>query len=441
MARQTADCRALAVARGWTVAHIFTDNDVSAYSGKPRKGYRALLAAIESGAVDVVLAWHPDRLHRSPVELEGFIALVEAHGVSIETVQAGQFDLGTPSGRMVARQLGSVARYESEHRSERLRRKLEANATEGRAHGRRAYGWQRSYDPQTGRGSEVLDPTEAAVVREIAQRIISGDSLRSITRDLNERGINSPTGKPWAKGMLRHVVLRERNAGLRIHHGKVIGKAAWEPILDVGTWEQMRALLSDPTRRTATGTAAAHLLSGIARCAVCGGVMRAAQNRSVASYRCADRSCVSRNRADVDALVTAVILGRLGRPDAVNLLSPRRSDEQRQAATDNQTLRARLDNAADEYADGKIDARQMERITARLRPQIEAAAARARVVDDSPLLDGLVGNQKAETVWAAMSLSQRRAVVDLLITVEVLRAKQGARTFDPGTVSIEWRQL
>ncbi len=108
-------------------------------------------------------------------------------------------------------------------------------------------------------------------------------------------------------------------------------------------------------------------------------------------------------------------------------------------ATDAQTLRARLDHAADDYAYGKIDARQLERITARLRPQVEAAQAMARVVDDSPLLDGLVANENAETPWAAMSLGRRRAVVDLLISVTVHRAKPGARVFDPEQVRIDWK--
>src|SRR4051812_26088343 len=76
--RQRIDCEQLATARGLTVVARFTDNDMSAYSGKPRPGYLAMLNAIDAGALDVVLAWHPDRLHRSPVELEGFITTVEA---------------------------------------------------------------------------------------------------------------------------------------------------------------------------------------------------------------------------------------------------------------------------------------------------------------------------------------------------------------------------
>ncbi|MGH3800706.1 MAG: recombinase family protein [Pseudonocardiaceae bacterium] len=121
--RQEADCRELAGRLGWTVAEVFADNDLSAYSGKRRPRYCAMLEAVRAGRVEAVLAWHTDRLHRSPVELEDYItACNESRDVPTHTVQAGPLDLSTPSGRMVARQLGAVARYESEHRSERVRR-------------------------------------------------------------------------------------------------------------------------------------------------------------------------------------------------------------------------------------------------------------------------------------------------------------------------------
>ena len=92
----------------------FVDNDVSAYSGKPRPQYAALMQAVAAGEVDVIVAWDPDRLHRSPAELEDFIAAVERAGVGVVTVQAGQWDLSTASGKLVARMLGSIARHESD---------------------------------------------------------------------------------------------------------------------------------------------------------------------------------------------------------------------------------------------------------------------------------------------------------------------------------------
>ncbi len=87
--RQRADCEALCVARGWEVGEVHEDNDCSAYGRKPRRAYERMLAAVESGAVDAIVTWHNDRLHRSPQELEAFIDLVERTGVRLAVVTGG----------------------------------------------------------------------------------------------------------------------------------------------------------------------------------------------------------------------------------------------------------------------------------------------------------------------------------------------------------------
>src|SRR6188508_1522552 len=124
--RQETELREMAARLGLpaVIEPAYSDNDMSAYSlRKPRPGYLALLADIESGRVTHLLAWHNDRLHRSPAELEDFIDVVEAHGVAIQTKHGGLIDLTTPGGRAVARILGAVARLESEIKTERIRSK------------------------------------------------------------------------------------------------------------------------------------------------------------------------------------------------------------------------------------------------------------------------------------------------------------------------------
>ncbi|WP_369132017.1 recombinase family protein [Modestobacter sp. I12A-02662] len=436
--RQRQDCHELARRHGWEIVGTYIDNDVSAYSGKPRPQYADLMDAVRAAAVDVVLAWDPDRLHRSPAELESFIVAVERAGVDVVTVQAGEWDLSTANGRLTARLLGSIARHESEHKSERVRRALEQNATAGRPHGRRAYGWQRQRTPD-GAVREVVVPEEAAVVRRIADALLAGESLRSVTAALNAEGIPSPAGKPWGKNMVRALVLRERNAGLRVHQGEIVGDGAWDAILDRGRWEQLRAALSDPGRRTSTGTAAAHLLSGLAHCGVCGAALRVAQNRGIPSYRCSASGCVIRRKVDLDRLIVGLVAARLARPDAVSLFVPDDSVERSAALAEAEQLRGRLDHAADQYADGAIDGRQLERITAKLRPLLAEAEGRSRVLDPAPLLDGLVGAEHWAEVWESLPLSRRRAVVDTLLTITVNRTRQGARTFDPEAVAIGWK--
>ena len=129
-----------------------------------------------------MLAWHPDRLTRHPRELEDLIDRLEASATTVQTVQTGPYNLGTPSGRMQARIVGAVARHESEQKSARLRSKHWEIAEAGRRNG----GGSRAYGLTPDRSAIVAE--EAAVVRELAARILAGETIRSICIDLNEAG-------------------------------------------------------------------------------------------------------------------------------------------------------------------------------------------------------------------------------------------------------------
>src|SRR6516164_1183218 len=83
--RQETECRALAQRLGWTVTQVYCDNDLSAYSGRRRPAYEAMLADIEAAKITAVIAWHPDRLHRRSMELERYISICEAHHVDNQT--------------------------------------------------------------------------------------------------------------------------------------------------------------------------------------------------------------------------------------------------------------------------------------------------------------------------------------------------------------------
>ena len=77
-------------------------------------------------------------------------------------------------------------------------------------------------------------------------------------------------------------------------------------------------------------------------------------------------------------------------------------------------IRARLDAAADDYADGLIDRAQMRRITGKLRPELEQAEAVAlRAWRGAQLLTELAGPEAAAR-WDAMTVVQRRALLEAL---------------------------
>ena len=156
--RQREDCVKLCAERGWTIVAELADNDISASNGKHRPAYQELLRLVEVGSVDVIVAWHVDRITRRLSELEDLIERCEKAGVRVATV-SGDLDLSTDAGRLVGRILGAVARGEVERKSARQRRAALQSAQAGRPPARRAFGFTNG----------AHDPVEAPRCRAVPQ--------------------------------------------------------------------------------------------------------------------------------------------------------------------------------------------------------------------------------------------------------------------------------
>ncbi len=433
--RQRQDCLDLAARRGWLAAATYTDNDRSAYSGKPRPEYERMLDDLEAGRVDALVVWDVDRLTRTPVELERIIGIAERNGTELASV-GGEIDLATVQGRLTARIKGSVARSEVEQQSRRIKRAFDARASEGKPHGKVPFGWERVD------GQDVVLPDQAAVIRRIAQGIIGGESLRSITSGLNQQGVSTPRGRGrWDPVMTRQIALRDRNAGLRVHRGRVAGRGNWEPIYGQETHDRVVAVLRDPARRTSMSGAHRYLLSGIARCGECGEPLRilVAHGTRPCAYVCQRNFCVRRKQSEVDHLVTELVVRRLTKPDAVQLLAASAGKDVVSLVEESAGLRAKLDLVADQFANDEIDGVQLARITARLRPRLDALEVEIRSATSMPDLSDVAGPGAVE-LWEQLPLDRKRAVIRLLLDVRVLKiGKTGRAAFDPAGVAVTWR--
>ena len=438
VARQEQESRALAERLGLTVTQVYTDNDISATSGKIRPNFEAMLKAKPTA----IVAWHQDRLLRLTRDLERVIAL----NVPVYTVTAGTFDLTTPAGRAVARTVAAWSQYEGEQKALRQVAANVQRTANGVHSGRVGFGYRREG------ATIVLHPKEAAAIRKAVQRVLDGESLRSICKDLDAQQEPTP-GKAgtWTTQTLRQLLLRPSLAGLTVHRGKVVGRTPADVprVIDEDTHERLKALLTDPLRRTApAGRAPKYLLGGIARCGRCGGVMVRAVGRMTRqsngtakrqppSYVCGECYRVRRKQDLVDALVEGIVVGRLQMPDAAQLFATGDPSALEQARAALESIDARLENAADLYAAGSIDAGQLARITERLRADRAQATAAMDAAMPAALPAELVGGRAAET-WAGLPMDSKRAVLETLITVTILPAGSG-KAFDPERVSVTWK--
>lgn len=243
--RQERECRQLADRLGWKVGDVLVDNDISAFTGKRRPAYEKLIAGLGDGTFDGLVVWATDRLYRRTKDLSALIDLIggEQMAVPVATVAAGQVDLTTAAGRLNAKNLANFAEFESEQKSERIKaQRRQLAAAGGYNGGARPYGFEA--DGVTHRADE------AAVLRRAVEDLLDGKSLNSVAARV---GLH--------RSSLRRLLLAPRIAGLRVFHGEVVGDAAWAPIIPRATWEQLKATMSDPRRKT-TRPSRGYLLTG-----------------------------------------------------------------------------------------------------------------------------------------------------------------------------------
>lgn len=430
--RQRVDCLKLCADRSWEVARTFVDNDVSASSRKPRPEYTEMLAAIERGEADVVVAWHVDRLTRKLTDLEHLIEIAQSTGLRIATV-TGDVDLSTDAGRLVGRILASVARGEVERKGARQKRAHQQAAQDGRpAGGRRAFGYSKD--------GMALVPEEAQHVREGYAELLTGSSLKAIARRWNAAGATTTAGNPWRHDNVREVLKNPRYAGLRAYRGEVVGEAVWPPVVDEDTHAAAVALLSLPERRTTNNTARKHLLPGIARCWKCGSDVTTGHSRhGKRLYVCRDRKCISRKADPVDELVNSVIVERLSRPDAIELLSGSSAPDVAALRAKSVAIRERMDDLAVGLEEGILTLGAVRKSSERLRAELDKIDAEIAASTKAGFLVPLLGSGDVATAWENTELAQKRAVIDGLMTVTLAPPERGHQPFNPDSVLIEWR--
>jgi site-specific DNA recombinase len=444
--RQEPPCRELCARKGWEVAGVYVDDDTFAYSGKRRPQYERMLAEVQAGHVQAIVAWAADRLSRRPIENEGIIDLAERLGVQLATV-TGEYDLATAAGRLHFRQLGILAWYESEHLAERFVLKHEELARGGRFHGGpRPFGYEKD--------GMTIRPAEAVEVARAAQRVLDGASLRSIATDWRARGVRSPQGKVWSPGSIGRLLTSPRLAGIRTHQGQ-LHDAAWPPILDKATHERLKVVLAGAVRRPQGGRGRPPekaLLPGLVFCAECG--RRCYSTTKIPgkrSYACSRErgGCgrVSRLAETLEEFVRDGVLVALDSPEFTQARQARRSEQsgpQESGLLD--ALRedeARLVELGRDYANRLIARPAFFAAQQALTDRIAATTRTLDRITQGRILAALPAPSDGATLratWDQADLEWRRSLVATLVEQVRLRpAVRGRNTFDPDRVEIIWR--
>lgn len=425
VARQEEACRALAAEKGWNITSVYTDNDISATTGKKRPGFEQLLADKPAD----VLVWHIDRMVRVSRDLERVLDL----GLTVHAVTAGSVDLSTPTGRAMARTVTAWATYEGEHKAERMRAQAYQRAQMGRPlWSRRPFG----FNP-----NGTLCTVEADAIRQAYTDVLAGVARHEIARQWNKAGIkpsNNPDGK-FSSSKVSFILRAARNAGIRTYRGSEIAPGNWTPIVSREVWDGVQAILDHSAATRPMGRVAVGLLSGIGRCGVCNALLR---GHAKGTYACTNGciSCIPREV--VDAYAWGQVTMRL-LPERQDLWGTDPTAERTSLTARIAITRGKQTRAAELWSDDLISDEQLAVTSRRLKDELASLQSQLEALPPAfqPVLTIAAADGSptpyvtAEAVhWPPtdLSLAQCRELVRKLgADVKVHKRGKGNRGFDP----------
>ena len=286
--QQLADIRAFAKREGYTIVHEFADHARSGFKNTAaRTAFQSMIAAAESGTFDTILAWKVDRFGRNREDSAIYKGKLRRFGVKVlyamEPIPEGS------AGVLLEGMLEATAEWYSRQLSENVLRGMADNARRCLYNGTHTYGYTSGPD-----GRYVVQPAEAAVVRDIFRMYRSGYSSAMIARDLNARGLKTWRGNPFcAQGILK-IISNERYTGVYIW-GSVRTPGGMPAIISRFEFEEAQRMKNKTARHVEQG-AVDYFLTGKVFCGLCGTSMVGDSGTSKTGARHYYYSCLHRKR-------------------------------------------------------------------------------------------------------------------------------------------------
>lgn len=428
--------RDLAASRSVDVGEVYCDNNKSAWrKDRKRPGWDRMLADVEAGRLDAIIVYHGDRLIRQPWDLERLLALAESKGIRLFS-PSGARNLDNADDRFILRIEAAQACRESDNTSRRRKAQYERWRRDGRVRpggrGGRAFGFETD-------GVTHIE-AECEVIRDMAGRVLRGETVGTIAREVSACGWRTPAGNEFSHGTVRKMLARERYAGL-MPDGE--SKAAWEPVLERETWELARLALSVKAKDFPYATNARKwLLSGIAICGApgCGSPMQIKPSKGrerrehVNGYACLACRKVYRSAPLLDAYVGRMVVNQLNHPLRPVPEAPAAPDSAAEwaALAKEQAETQRL------AANYEASAGRLSLLMARL-DAIDARMAELRERESDTMRARLRETYRGITweQWQDEPLEVRRALVSAYFRVTVLPASRRGPGFRSEDVQME----
>ena len=190
----------------WDFVGMYSDEGISGTNTKKRDGFNQMIEDALAGKIDLIITKSVSRFARNTVDSLQNVRKLKEHGVEIYFEKENIWTFDT-RGELLITIMSSLAQEES--------RSISENTTWGKrkqfAEGKTSVGYSTflGYDKYF-----KINEEQAKIVRLIYKLFLGGRSFYAITKELEKRGIKSPSGKDkWYISTVRSILTNEKYRG------------------------------------------------------------------------------------------------------------------------------------------------------------------------------------------------------------------------------------
>lgn len=194
---------------GWELVNVYIDIK-SGINLSGRDDLKRLMADAREHKLDIVLIKSCSRFFRNVSEALSVLHELHELGVCVHFDSEGM-NTDDPSFWLYVSVFQTSAEHINRVRGDSIRWGIKESVKNGTSglYDRKCYGY--THDEN---GHLVIEPEQAAVVRLIFDLYLSGYSIVKIIRELEQRGISSPTGKEtWCKRSIDTMLTNSKYTG------------------------------------------------------------------------------------------------------------------------------------------------------------------------------------------------------------------------------------
>ena len=273
---------------------FFEESRSAKEEGRPE--FNRMIAKVDKGELDGIIAWHPDRLSRNEMDAAAITKRVRK-GILKDLQFVHYFFHNSPEGIMMLQIALSQSQYFSSKLSGDVKRGMESKIRKGWSPHRAPAGYVNNKHMDKGEKTISPDPLRFPLIRRLFDQVLAGIPPMQVLKSLNEewgyRSLKTRHGgdSPMSRTNLYVLLINPFYAGYFVENG-VLHLGQHEPMITLEEHHRVMGILNRTSRIQPKKHVFAY--TGMISCTLCKGLITAqvTQNRhghEYVYYRC--QSC------------------------------------------------------------------------------------------------------------------------------------------------------